>query len=155
MARHSISEAARLAGISRTAFYEHHINKGTISVPKDERGKKYIDTAELLRAFPNIRIDSQNGQVDRLTGEQAKSSPTTQPVSPVGAELLTQLARAEERARQLELRLQDKDQVIRDRDTQIAEYRERETRLMGLLEDKTAKPEPPQPPKRKKFLGLF
>ena len=60
----SITEAARLAGIGRSSFYQTYINKGAISVSKDSSGKKFIETSELIRVFgelgDNISGQSQN-----------------------------------------------------------------------------------------------
>lgn len=51
MANVTITEAARLAGISRQYLYTRYIKTGDLSVKKDENDKPYIDTAELLRVF--------------------------------------------------------------------------------------------------------
>lgn len=48
--KHTITEASRLAGISRTNMYKH-IKEGSISVEKDKLGKPYIETSELIRVF--------------------------------------------------------------------------------------------------------
>ena len=57
MSNVTISEAARLAGISRTQLYRGFINKGKISVTKDNE-KVSIDLSELVRVFPNIKFDT-------------------------------------------------------------------------------------------------
>jgi hypothetical protein len=54
----SITKAAKLANISRTTFYKHYLDKGTISKSKDSRGKIFIELSELLRVFPDININS-------------------------------------------------------------------------------------------------
>jgi len=54
MTRLSITAAIKQSGISRTHFYGHYINKGLISVSEDN-GKKFIDSSELLRVFPNLK----------------------------------------------------------------------------------------------------
>ena len=59
MARVSISEAAKLAGISRNSLYKTYIRKGRITVSGDKSGKKYIETSELLRVFHELQDDSQ------------------------------------------------------------------------------------------------
>ena len=64
MSKVSISKAAKLAGISRTAFYKSYINKGLISVSRDEAGKKCIDTSEILRVFGKLKDDNKSLQVD-------------------------------------------------------------------------------------------
>ena len=54
MARVSITEAAKLAGIGRSSLYQTYINKGAISVSKDSSGKKFIETSELIRVFGEL-----------------------------------------------------------------------------------------------------
>lgn len=51
----SISEAARLAGISRNHLYKKYINEGLLSVTTDNN-KPCIDVSELLRVFPNAKM---------------------------------------------------------------------------------------------------
>ena len=59
MARVSITQAAKLAGISRSNLYKSYIDKGLITVSKDDRNKPCIDTSELLRVFPVLQGDKQ------------------------------------------------------------------------------------------------
>lgn len=67
MAQVSISEAAKLAGISRNSLYKTYISKGRITVSSDKSGKKYIETSELLRVFHELQDDSQgdNGGIQQ------------------------------------------------------------------------------------------
>ncbi|CAA6802104.1 MAG: Unknown protein [uncultured Thiotrichaceae bacterium] len=58
MANVSISKAAKLAGVSRSTLYSTYINKGAISVSADARGRKFIDTSELLRVFGALQPDT-------------------------------------------------------------------------------------------------
>ena len=53
MARLSVSEAIKQSGVARSTFYSKYINKGLISVSVSD-GKKYIDSSELVRVFPNL-----------------------------------------------------------------------------------------------------
>ena len=64
MARVSITKAAQLAGISRTALYKTYIHQGLISISQTAQGKKYIDTAELLRVFGELQVDNEDRQID-------------------------------------------------------------------------------------------
>ena len=83
MAQVSISEAARLAGISRGSLYKTYISKGTISVSADSAGKKFIETSELLRVFGELKgntseqgeqsIDEQR-DTDKLSLEQVEKT---------------------------------------------------------------------------------
>lgn len=51
----NITEASKLAGVSRTYLYKKYINTGTLSVTKDERGHKVIDVSELIRVFGKLK----------------------------------------------------------------------------------------------------
>ncbi len=68
MPKHSISEAARLAGVSRSHFYKKFIKTGLISVERDKDDKPVIDTAEIMRACGDLKAGNspttQNGQVN-------------------------------------------------------------------------------------------
>ena len=54
MALVTISKAAELAGMSRTQLYRGYINKGKVSVNKDDPKNPKVDTSELLRVFPKL-----------------------------------------------------------------------------------------------------
>ncbi len=69
MAKVSISEAARLAGKSRSHLYEKYINRGVITVETLMDGRKVIDTSELIRVFGSISLagvtdDNDNSRKD-------------------------------------------------------------------------------------------
>ena len=64
MAKVSISKAAKLAGVSRTALYKSYINKGLLSTSRDDAGKKCIDTSEILRVFGKLQDNNEGLQVD-------------------------------------------------------------------------------------------
>ncbi|TXH77725.1 MAG: hypothetical protein E6Q85_02725 [Thiothrix sp.] len=51
----SVSEAARLAGISRSHLYKNYIKQGLISVVRNHQGHPQIDVSELLRVFGEIQ----------------------------------------------------------------------------------------------------
>lgn len=53
MTKVSVSEAARLAGISRGHLYRGYIDPGKISVERDSEAVR-IDTSELLRVFGTL-----------------------------------------------------------------------------------------------------
>lgn len=58
MAKLSITQAAKLGGVSRSNLYKSYIDKGIISISKDEKNRPYIDTSELLRVFPVLQGDT-------------------------------------------------------------------------------------------------
>ncbi len=55
MAKVTITEAAKLAGVSRVTMYRKYIKTGSISVEKDRDGKPQIDTSELIRVVGEIQ----------------------------------------------------------------------------------------------------
>lgn len=59
MAKVSISEGARMAGISRSYLYRKYITPGLLSTEKDNSGNTVVDTAEIIRVFGQIRKDSE------------------------------------------------------------------------------------------------
>jgi len=50
MAKHNVSEAARLVGKARTTLHRH-IKNGKLSTEQDADGNVIIDTAELVRVY--------------------------------------------------------------------------------------------------------
>ena len=66
MAQVSISEGARLAGVSRSTL-NRHIKNGNISKNNDNAGRPYVDTSELLRFYGKL---SQKDRTHQDTSEQ-------------------------------------------------------------------------------------
>lgn len=133
MATVTISQAAKMAKISRTQLYRGFINKGKISVIR-ENDKVCIDVSELIRVFPHATLETSDNVTEVTTG----NSQNTHEQSEVVTILKQQLSKAE---------------------AQIAEAKEREGWLKqqidelrkqqhNLIEDKTVK-------KRKKLFGIF
>ncbi len=52
--KHTLREAAELAGISRPTIYRH-VRQGKVSASLDHDGNKVIETAELMRAYGELR----------------------------------------------------------------------------------------------------
>ncbi len=129
MSKVTITEAARLAGISRQHLYRGFINTGKISVIKDN-DKSVIDISELLRVFPDATVATTNGETT-LQRETIIRDNVTIDNNELVTMLKTQLAEAQERENWLK--------------QQIDELRHQQNHL---LEDKRVKP-------RKKFLGIF
>jgi predicted transcriptional regulator len=127
MAKLSITQAAKMAGISRQTLYVKYINTGKISV-EVVNDKKSIDTSEIIRIFNDVKLlDVLDGkELQHITPEN-----TSHDKDKIIALLESQLIKAEEREERLNI--------------QVTELLQQQTRL---LEDKTSKP-------RKKFLGIF
>lgn len=118
MAKHTISESARLANLARSALYEHYIKPGKISVSRDERNRPYIETAELVRVFTHLTNIDQGQTQDR----QASTVEDTQ--EQTGQVLL---AVAQEQLRSM-------TDLMREKDLRIQLLTEQTVMLRNLLE---------------------
>lgn len=132
MSKHSISEAARLAGVSRSHFYKKFITTGLISVERDKDDKPVIDTAEIMRACGALKAGNipttQNGQLD--TPQNHIQNTALQ----IEIQLLReQLTAAQEREKWMQKQV---DQLTGQLDT-----------TTRLLEHKAA----PEPPKKRRW----
>jgi chromosome segregation ATPase len=78
MTKVSISEAARLVGISRSSLYRGYISQGKISIERDYRNAPVVDTSELLRVFGDIskataeHLSDQGVDMAQLQAEVAR-----------------------------------------------------------------------------------
>lgn len=127
MSKVSISEAIRMAGVSRSHFYNKYINKGLISVQVED-DKKLIDVSELIRVFGNIQIENSTKEQIRTVENSINNT--------IEKDKIIQL---------LEKQLQE----AKEREEWLKAQFEKTTLL---LENKTKKDETKP---RKKFLGFF
>jgi hypothetical protein len=122
MAKVSIIQAAKLAGISRTTLYGKYIKLGKLTVEVDIDGVKKIDTSEIIRVF---------GKIDGVQGEQSANVQNVQHITPSvhgdGQAVL------QERINGLEALLEAKDSTI-------AALQQQSDRLVMLLENNSFKP---------------
>lgn len=122
MALVSVSQAARLAGVSRQHLYRKFIKTGQISVSKGVRDEPLIDTSEVIRVFGQLQGDSlgDDNKLQKETPEKHMDDSTL--LSELQVKL--QLVEAENRA--LRERIEDKDKHLDD-----------VRQALRLLEDKT------------------
>jgi DNA-binding transcriptional MerR regulator len=133
--KHSITEAAKLAGVARSTMFAF-ARSGKITTEIDGKGRRVIDTAELLRVFGELRSDGlPDTKIDHAR-------------SPAESET----AVLHERIRGLEALLAARDEAIAARDAELGAYREREQayrdreqRLLQLLLAPPATPSAPAP----------
>lgn len=155
MANVTITEAARLAGISRQYLYTKYIKPGVLTVKKDDNDKPCIDTAELMRVFSG-----------RLPGPKGQSTPDTS----------SDIQALQNMTRENDIKnaaLQAEVEALRE---SIKAADKRETWLQGKVDELTGQlavahkllehkaivaadpppaPDPPQEPKRGFFGRLF
>ena len=58
MAKVNITQASKIAKISRSTLYNKYIKTGIISIEKVD-DKKLIDISELMRVFTTLQLDNQ------------------------------------------------------------------------------------------------
>lgn len=168
----SLSEAARLAGISRSTLYER-INKGGLSTTVDHRGRKVVQIAELIRVFGDslqlsdsikqactvksdtfVQVsDASAGQVPDSTAQRSTSTSGNPDMSEQQVRTLSaKVVQLEAELAGLRLVLVAKDQVIEaqrsaqqrlDAQLEIAQVREK----VQLLEGPTGR--------RRSFWNIF
>lgn len=118
MSKVSISKAAKLAGVSRTTFYENYIKKGKISISQNSKGQKEVDVSEILRVFGTLQDDTKKSAELNTRNEQVLQS---------------------EQLSILQERLKGAEALLKEREQELQEYREREKhyRILLLGVDKT------------------
>jgi hypothetical protein len=144
MAKVSISEGARLAGISRTHLYKRYIHPGKITVETAGDGTRQIDTAELLRVF---------GTLDGNTESSSRIRHREQELTPVGNSEISLLQAELDAVREM---LKVREGQLADAARREGEAAEREKWLQGqlsaqtrLLEDKRPAATPPESSRRR------
>jgi DNA-binding transcriptional MerR regulator len=136
MAKVSITAAAKLAGVSRSTLYRSYIDKGLLSVSKDQKGKRCIDTSELLRVFGALQGEAEQGDTSDSVGQ----SDATHPDSVGQSEKSPQ---SSESALALELKLTKKQlEESRSREEWYKKKIDDLTDTMKLLEHKPAPARP-------------
>lgn len=141
MALVSVSQAARLAGISRQQLYRGYIHTGKITVQQVQKGEKVeprIDTSEILRVFGEMGGVDSHGAV---TCEQRTTPENVTGDSVLLAELQAKLQVMEVENRGLRDRLEEKDRRIEDKEKALEDMRQ----VIRLLEDMRPKLEEPKP----------
>lgn len=134
MAAVSISEAARLAQISRPHLYNKYIKPGNISVNIGLNGKKTIDVSELVRVFGDLTTCKEDSKepvshLQHLTDE----------IAPVNKLLEIELKAMKELLRAKEEVIEAKDheiQAITGQTRFLQDHIKELTQAVKLIEDK-------------------
>lgn len=131
MAKHSISEAAKLTGKARSTLHRH-LKDGKLSKEIDSDGQPVIDTAELVRVYGPLQPQDSSDAVS--VGQQA----TPQQDSRLHAKIEAMMEA------QIDQLRADLDDARKERD----DWKAQAQRLSGLLSDQrpiaTAAPAPAQ-----------
>lgn len=140
----SVSEAARLAGISRSHLYKNYIKQGLISVVRNRQGQPQIDVSELLRVFGEIQKNTHLSSKTQLeTQKNTTISSKTQPEDTLKTQEVTPET-------QVQIQVAALESELRLLCEQLAKADEREQFYQQQLKDLTQtiklleyKPEPP------------
>ncbi len=116
MAKVSVTEAAKLAGIGRQQLYRGYISTGKISVERDRLGRPQIDTAEILRVFGTLQAteETQEEQVETIENQilNSRIQPYIAAKDETIAALRAQLEEAKEREAWLRSKLDAMEQKL-------------------------------------------
>lgn len=140
MAKMSITEAARQAGITRQ--YMHKLIKaGTVTAATDEAGNRYIDDAELLRAFdgrlPKIKPPSTNDTLVDSKELRLITPEKTSLITGLRVEVQLLRERLEDKAEQIR-KAEERERVeVQQLREQLRKTEEREQRLLDQVDKLT------------------
>lgn len=127
----SISEAAKLAGVSRTTLYKKYIAQGKLTVLKNAKNLPEIDTSELLRVFGVLQ--------QQLCNFQKFEHGLTLPVNDENVSKIEQLENELKHSQEL---VQEKDKHIADlqKALHLIEYTQKTQVVQPVQETKGQEP---------------
>jgi len=126
----NITQAAKLAGLSRSHFQKSYVKTGKITVSRDNKDRPQIDTAELLRVFGELHHTPAHTPEAHTTTHQHTPQPHTTEL-----ELLRQqLADYEQREKEARRRVEQQEQDAAKREDWYQAQIESLTSTMKLLE---------------------
>jgi len=138
----NISEAILRSGVSRATFY-NYIKKGVVSVTQDATGAKFIDTAELVRVFGELKQLK-----DPEAHRKSKSTNTEQAVYTENTLLKKDLDHAREMLSRLEAELRE----TKEREKKAEE---RLDAVLLRLNNSTEQPKTEPEQTKRGLFGLF
>jgi len=120
-----ISEAARIAGVGRSTLYRH-LKKGTLSAVKHRDGSRGIDLAELARVYPQMSHETSQKRPRGVSVGQNDTGNQSPQVAALVATMQAEVKHLRERVEFLE--------------RELADTKNRENRLLGILEQRKLEP---------------
>jgi len=122
--RMNINQAAKSVGVARSTLYRD-IQEGKVSVGKDNRGKPYVDVAELERAYGSVTLSDTS----EIVSNGQAGTPQKDSVLQREHDLLRE---------QIELLRSERDDLRRRLDDETEERRAAQAKLTALLTDQRA-----------------
>ncbi len=132
MAKLTITQSAKAAGIGRATLYRH-IKEGKLSCEIDRKGQKIIDTAELIRVYGEIR-DTEISH-ENLKRHETEQSETNETLDKTGV-LQQKVEYLEEQVKELR---KDKEDLQKDKEAS----RKREEGFLDVIKKQQALLLPP------------
>ena len=126
MSQLNMTKAAKAAGISRNTLYKK-VKKGVISVTQDRDGNRVIDTGELLRVFGELK-EVTGGDVQGIRNHQQQVTFKGDTVNSGGDTNGLGVVDV------LQSQVKDLQSMVERMQGEIEQSREREGRLLSLLE---------------------
>jgi hypothetical protein len=139
MAEVSISEAARLTGKSRNTLHRH-IKSGKVSKREDKDGNPVIDTAELIRVYGKLKIDSDSVKQSQSDSMAQRDTPPVTDDTAMKIALLEQKINFLEKERDTERERREQAEAEKER---WAKQAESTTRLLEAPKQPPAQQEKP------------
>ncbi|MGB0847585.1 MAG: hypothetical protein ACPGSM_12715 [Thiolinea sp.] len=134
----NITQAAKLAGLSRSHFQKNYVKTGRITVSRDNKDRPQIDTAELLRVFGELHHTPAHTAEEHTTTHQHTPESHTTEI----ALLQQQLADAQQREQEAKSRAEQQEESFVKREEWYQSQIKNLTDTMKLLE---APKHPPHP----------
>jgi hypothetical protein len=150
MALVNLSQAARLAGISRTHLYKRYIEPGKISIDRSDPKAPMVDTSELLRIFGTLAEHTYEDSSGSVRVQEFTSTEYNQnrPLQPEVIVLREQLQAAREQLRTEQERALALERAAQDRERWLQGQVDKLTDTVRLLEHRA---EPHQDQQRPGF----
>lgn len=130
----NVSQAAKLANISRDTFYKNYINKGKVSISRDERNRPMVDTSEILRVFGGLHTDTVRDLTDPTQGYTKKDNTCTV-LTPIETAKIQQLEQENQHLKERLAELQQLHQEAKEREQWQRGQIEKLTDTVKLLEE--------------------
>ncbi len=141
----SMSDAAKMAGVSRATFYRHIEDKG-ISTEKNKKGAQVVDISELLRVYGDDLKSLEDVEKDKTSKKEKGETPQDKGSVSVELEVIKERLKNFENERererqQLTSQIEDLRSRLEQSEEQRIKSEEQKDRLTLMLTDQRSEKE--------------
>lgn len=129
MSKVNLTQASKMARISRSTLYNKYIKTGLITVEVID-DKKMIDVSELLRVFSTVQVDDQ--QIQSSTPDITENNQKDTSQDKIIKMLEDQLLEAKEREEWLRSQITELTELTKQ-NTKLLEYNQPRKKIFGLF----------------------